>query len=280
MAGFKEMKTENKLLLIAAVSGLAAAALAFLFISGKEESIMRQMDGVAVVAAAKYIPAWTKIDDTMIKYLEIPRKYVTKAHILKMDALKGQISMVPFIENEPVLMNKLTEKGEQLNVAIPSGLRAVTVAVDEESGVGYMIKPGDSVDVILSYQDKSADQKLHSMVTATVLQDVRVVAVGNDFSFTKKDSSYSSITLAMTPEESELLIFAREKGRISFSLRAIGDKTKEKIRTTEFEDLMKQIKKNEKGDETAEKGYKDASGENMKENAPGNVDAQIKKRGE
>jgi hypothetical protein len=84
----------------------------------------------------------------------------------------------------------------------------------------------------------------------------------------------------MTPEESEMLIFARERGRISFSLSAIGDKTKEKIRTTEFEDLMKQIKKNEKGDETAEKAYKDASGENMKENAPGNVDAQIKKRGE
>ncbi len=258
MAGLKGMKTENKLVLVAVLSGLVAAGLAFMLLTGKEQSIMRSMDPVKVVVAAKYIPAWSKIDKDNVKLIEIPKKFMTKAHIVKIDKLKNQISMVPFIENEPILANKLTDKGEQLNVAIPSGLRAVSVAVDEESGVGYMIKPGDSVDVVLTYQDKTPDGKQKLMVTATVLQDVKIVAVGNDFSFTKKSASYSSITLALTPEEAEMLIFARERGRISFSLRPLGDRTKEKIKTVAFQELMKQIKKNEKGEEGIERKFNES----------------------
>lgn len=243
----KEMKTESKLMFLALACGLAAAALAYMLISGKEKNIMSSMEPVKVIAAAKYIPAWAKLDEAMVEYIEIPKKFVTKAHIIKFDKYIGQMAMAPFIEGEPLLANKLSGKGEELNVVIPTGLRAVSVAVDEESGVGYMIKPGDFVDVILTYYDAGLDGKKKNMVTATVLQDVRIVAVGQDFSFTKKSSSYGSVTIALTPSEAEVLIFAREKGKLSFTLRALGDRSKEKIKSAEFPELMKQIRKNETG---------------------------------
>jgi len=275
---FKNMKIETKLLLLAVACGLMAAVLAFILITGKEKNIMSAMEPVKVIAAAKYIPAWTKLDETMVDYIEIPRKFVTQAHIIKFDKYKGQMSMAPFIEGEPLLANKLAEKGEELNVAIPTGLRAVSVAVDEESGVGYMIKPGDYVDVILTYQDQGMDGKNKSLVTATVLQDVRVVAVGQDFSFTKKSSSYGSVTLALTPAEAEVLVFAREKGKISFTLRALGDRVKEKIRATEFEELMKQIRKNESGGEVVSAGAAEAPKPGARDDETVN-DGAIKKRG-
>lgn len=275
MAGFGELKTETKLLLLAAGCGLAAAALAFLLITGKEKSIISSMEPVKVAAAVKYIPAWTKIDESMITFIEMPKKFVTGAHITKLEKYKGQMTVAPFIEGEPVLANKLAARGDELNSAIPTGLRAVSVAVDEESGVGYMIKPGDYVDVILIYQDQAAGNR-KNMVAATVLQDVRVVAVGQDFSLTKKNSSYSSVTLALTPEEAEVLVFAREKGKLSFTLRALGDRVKEKIGIAEFEQLMKQIRKNEAGAAApAAPALKPAATES---GAGG--DGAIKKRGE
>jgi pilus assembly protein CpaB len=279
MTEFKDLKTETKLLILAAGCGLIAAALTYILITGKEKNIMAAMEPVRVVAAAKFIPAWTKLDDTMVNYIEIPAKFVTKAHMVKFEKYKGQMSMAPFIEGEPLLSNKLTGKGEELNVAIPTGLRAVSVAVDEEAGVGYMIKPGDYVDVILTYRDEAAGGNGKNMVTATVLQDVRIVAVGQDFSFTRKNVSYGSVTLALTPAEAEVLIFAREKGKISFTLRALGDHVKEKIRTTEFEGLIKQIKKNETGSETAKAAVNEPA-KNVELGDENTGGAVIKKRGE
>ena len=275
----KDMKIETKLLLLALVCGLLAGVLTFVLITGKEKNIMSAMEPVKVIAASRYIPAWTKLDETMVDYIEIPGKFVTQAHILKFDKYKGQMSMAPFIAGEPLLANKLSGKGEELDVAIPSGLRAVSVAVDEESGVGYMIKPGAYVDVILTYQDQGPDGKKKNMVTATVLQDVRVVAVGQDFSFTNKSASYGSITLALTPAEAEVLVFAREKGKVSFTLRALGDRAKEKIRTAEFEELTKQIRKNESGGELTGTGQAGAVIPQAQNDEPVN-EGIMKKRGE
>ncbi|HDQ26567.1 MAG TPA: Flp pilus assembly protein CpaB [bacterium] len=243
----KGLKTETKLFIAAVLSGVAAVFLAYMLISGKKEALEKSMEPVKVVSASKYIPSWTKLGSENLKYTEIPARFVTRAHVTDIKDIEERFSMVPFIQGEPVLANKLSDRGEQLNIAIPTGLRAVSIGVDEESGVGYMIRPGDHVDVMLTYTDTGAKTK--ALVTAMLLQDARVVAVGTDFSYTKKSMSYSSVTLALTPEEAELITFARAKGRLSLALRPLGDRGREKIKMVSFDDLTRQIRKNEKGEE-------------------------------
>jgi pilus assembly protein CpaB len=121
------------------------------------------------------------------------------------------------------------------------------VSVDEESSVGYMIKPGDNVDALLTYQQGEGKQ-VHN-ITATILQAAQVVAVGTEFSGSDTGKKYNTLTLAVTPEEAELIIFAGSHGRVSFALRPVGETTKEKIKVTAIDDLLKQIKTNEKGEE-------------------------------
>lgn len=265
---FKEIKAENKLILVSIIAGIIAAVLFFYYFSNLEQNIKEKMEPVKVVAAAKYIPSYTRLEKEMLKTIEIPKKMVNNANILKAEKVEGKVTLVPFIEDEPILENKLSRKGNELNVMIPTGLRAISVSVDEESGVGFMIRPGDYVDVLLTFQDSDTSSGKGVLKTATILQDVKVIAIGSEFSLDKKNTTYSSITLALMPEEAELLTFAKEKGKISFALRALGDRTKEKIKQVSFVDLLKQIKSNEKQDD-------------IKQNQTNNINSdEILKRGE
>lgn len=241
----KELKTETKLLLISLLSGLLAAFLIYFFINEKEKFILKKIEPVKVVVAAKYIPAWSEITEEMLDFADMPRNWVTDAHILNPKKAIKKVAVAPFIKGEPLLINKITERGEELNTAIPLGLRAVSIGVDDITGVSYMIKPGDYVDLLLTYEDVREKK----ICTATLLQAVKVIAIGNNFKIQEKENIYSTVTFAVTPEEAEIITFAREKGKISLALRPIGDKTVEKIRQVSFADLLNQIRKTEKGEE-------------------------------
>ncbi len=248
---FKTMKMENKLLILALVCGLLAALTGYAFITLKEAGLMKSMEPVRVLVAAKYINPKTQINEDMVREAEMPAKFVTSANVKDYKKLKGRMAMVPFIEGEPILLNKVSEKADELSAAVPTGLRAIAVSVDEESSVGYMIKPGDNVDALLTYQQGEGRQ-VHN-VTATILQAAQVVAVGTEFSGSDTGKKYNTLTLAVTPEEAELIIFANSHGRVSFALRPVGETTKEKIRVMAIDDLLKQIKTNEKGEDDAAK---------------------------
>jgi pilus assembly protein CpaB len=105
---------------------------------------------------------------------------------------------------------------------IPRGKRAVSISVDNVSSVTNMIKPGNRVDIIGTFRfpEMRGDQAFDTL-TLTILQNVEVLAIGN--AFKKSDAarirSYSSVTLALTPKESEMVIFASQKGRLQLILR-------------------------------------------------------------
>ncbi len=61
-------------------------------------------------------------------------------------------------------------------------------------------------------------------LTITILQNVKILATGTDFGKTlapqgARRKSYSTVTLALTPKEVEMIIFASQKGKLSLSLR-------------------------------------------------------------
>jgi Flp pilus assembly protein CpaB len=133
----------------------------------------------------------------------------------------------------------------------------VAVAVDEESSAGYMIKPGDYVDALLTYE--SGGERKNGTVTATILQSIQVVAAGSGPEGEGSDKKYNTISLAVTAEEAELLVFAGARGRITFTLRPVGETGREKLKAATFEELIKQVKANEK---SAPQSYAPAPGTN------------------
>jgi len=115
--------------------------------------------------------------------------------------------------------------GGMLARMVPDGERALAVAVDATSSVAGMIRPNDHVDILGTFRfpdDSGANGKIEA-TTLTLLQNVTVLGVGQQTSAMGTDDrrmgSYGSLTLSLTPKETELLVFAQQQGKLTFTLR-------------------------------------------------------------
>lgn len=107
---------------------------------------------------------------------------------------------------------------------INPGDRAISISVDATSSVTGLINPSDNVDIIgtFHFPEMKGDKMLDTL-TLTILQNVKILATGTDmgnfFGKNMKRKGYSTVTLALTPKEVEMIIFASQKGKLTLSLR-------------------------------------------------------------
>jgi pilus assembly protein CpaB len=133
----------------------------------------------------------------------------------------GRGVVVPMVPNEPVLEAKLAPKegGAGLTSAIPEGMRAMAVKVNDVIGVAGFVLPGTHVDVILT---GSAWAGSHENTAARViLENIQVLAVGQNLrqDVDGKPQNAQVITLLVTPEDAQKLSLASMEGRIQLALR-------------------------------------------------------------
>ena len=85
--------------------------------------------------------------------------------------------------------------------------------------------PGDSVDVMLTQQIESNNPDLGGqtkVIGATIISDVRVVAIDQELKdIEEKAQLAQTVTVELTPSQSENLAVAKEMGKISLSLRSL-----------------------------------------------------------
>jgi pilus assembly protein CpaB len=131
----------------------------------------------------------------------------------------GRSLITPVAKNEPILEQKLAPKeaGVGLPAAIPEGMRAVSVRVDDVVGVSGFAMPGTMVDVMVTGQPSGGSDS----VTRTILEDVRVLAAGQAVEQDKegKPHTVSVVTLLLTPEQADKLTMASTDSRIHLALR-------------------------------------------------------------
>jgi pilus assembly protein CpaB len=133
----------------------------------------------------------------------------------------GRGLILPVIQNEPLMPMKLASKeaGAGLPPAIPPGLRAVSVRVNEVIGVAGYVVPGTRVDVVATVSPSNQQTDVMSKV---VLTNVQVLAAGTKLEQDaegKKPVPVSVVTLLVNPEESERLTLAATEGKIQLALR-------------------------------------------------------------
>ena len=137
----------------------------------------------------------------------------------------GRGIVLPLIQNEPFLPMKLASKeaGAGLPPAIPPGLRAVSVRVNEVIGVAGYVLPGTRVDVVATV---SPTAQHGDMTSKVILTNVQVLAAGTKIeqSENNKPMPVSVVTLLVNPEEAERLTLASSEGKIQLALRNPLDK--------------------------------------------------------
>lgn len=126
------------------------------------------------------------------------------------------------LEGDPIVDKKLGPKGSPPGLVsnIPTGMGAYAVEVNEQSGVSGFILPGHHVDVVrFETNDKAQMQR-----GETILQDIQVLAAGQVFTRPEEKALLNrTVTLAVSPDQVDVLVAAKAKGPLSLSLRGVND---------------------------------------------------------
>lgn len=243
----------KKVVLFALVAALAAGALLYIYLGKLEQKNEVTVVYEDVLVAAADIPAYSAITEEMVTVKQVPQGTSHPLAARTPAEAVGFVTENLIVEGEEILPVKLKQPGlteSGLSYVVPEGMRAITVPVDEISGVAGFIQRGDYVDVlafisvkVLSYNgmdpavykaatglDAPAEELTEAEENATVVvaQNICVAAVGTTFEPAADglEEAYTSVTLYVTPEDAMRINQCGKSGPLTLVLRASGDHEK------------------------------------------------------
>jgi len=250
-----EKMSPKKLVLLCAGAALVVFLILYLILSAlfspKEEGKAPQKTSVIpVIEAAKDIPSNTIITDDMIHAVEVSQNLVPSGALTDKRAVIGKKSGSVIYAGDVITARKLSKGPAGFVGMIPEGMRAVSFAVNDVTGVSGFAKPGDRVDIVLCTQREGK----YRITTKVLLKDVLILAVNKTSTQAQKapdktksdngnkgplntpptnssnQSSNSSmgtpsvVTVALTPYDAAKLIGSTQIGQLQMLLRPSDDK--------------------------------------------------------
>jgi pilus assembly protein CpaB len=191
----------------------------------------------SIVVAKEPLRFGMELSREQLAEIPWPQDALPDGAVGKVDALFADGSRVvlsPVEPNEPVLLAKLSGPNGRATLSnlLSPGMRAVTIRIDEIAGVGGFVTPGDRVDVVLT-RDAGAIQEVEgnargasgsTIATEVVVQNAKVLTVGQGLDERQTAPQVAnSVTLEVTPDDSNKVALARNIGTLSLSLRSAGE---------------------------------------------------------
>jgi pilus assembly protein CpaB len=159
-----------------------------------------------------------------------PEAAITQAYVVEnrepAGTFTGWVALQPFVAGEPIIKSQIIAPGDRgfLAAVLPPGMRAVSVPVNTTSGIAGFIFPGDRVDVLVTHPlpTENTGPQLGRKAAETVLHDVRVIAIDQRLDAKPGQAMLAhTVTLEVTPKQSEILALASDLGQLSLSLRSL-----------------------------------------------------------
>jgi len=153
-----------------------------------------------------------------VKLVSWPRELIPPQAASTLQQVEGRVAVTPISNGEPVLFSKLAPVGTAagLSSLLDESKRALTVRVDDVSGVAGFLHPRDKVDVLVDMKL----QGVNDSFSKTILQNITVMTIGQTWE--QKDSKpvvVNTVTMEVTPEQAEILNLASTEGKIRLALR-------------------------------------------------------------
>jgi pilus assembly protein CpaB len=219
----------NRIFAVLAIAVLAGGGLAYGTYNMMQSQPVKTVSAPTqpVVVAAADLSLGAEIKPEHLKVLPFPAGQAPEGSFAQPQEIVGRGLIVSVVKHEPILPAKLASKeaGAGLPPVIPEGMRAVSVRVNEVIGVAGYVLPGTHVDVIAT---ASPTQQTVDTTSKVVLANVLVLTAGTRIEQDQKDGKpvqVTVVTMAVTPEQAELLALASTEGKIQLALRNPLDQT-------------------------------------------------------
>lgn len=266
---------EKKAFLISLGLSVFAMYLVWSYIS-EEDKRLRDLyaDFSPMVVASNDILQYQTIRPTDVEVISVPRAMVPPGRIYDPKDVIDAVAAVPIMKGEHVLDNKLISKNvySGLNTQISHGRRAISIPVNPKSAVGYMIQPGNRVDVAAHFEYKAKGITVSEV--KVFMQDLIVLASGRTIqseapkgvdqallrqvmgemsgrqeeatkfrdalNMVKQDQNFQTVTLEVTPEQAQQIVYVLTTfgDSLILMLRNNDDRQLSRTATTNLYDIM------------------------------------------
>ncbi|MBW7961459.1 Flp pilus assembly protein CpaB [Bradyrhizobium sp. BR 10261] len=184
--------------------------------------------------AAHPLPKGTLVREEDFKVQSVPPERVPQGAILETPESRAGLpgSLIrKFVEaGSPVTLQDILrprDRGFLASVLAPDS-RAISIKVDEESGVSWLIRPGDHVDVVLTQVFEKADPVKRAL-SETILRNVRVIAIDQEIVQGARPiggmpgKQTQTVSLELAQEQVKRVTVAKQLGTLSLAVRAAVD---------------------------------------------------------
>ena len=209
-------------LLFALVVSAAASLLVYHFVLANVMAAgSKPVPTHRLLVASHNLEVGALIRETDLRWIQsadvIPAQAVNNAQ-----EATGRGVISPIYEGEPIMSNRLAQKGAGAGLAamIPIGERAVALKVDQVVGLAGFVVPGMRVDVIIAGNPSSSPSS-NGVLSRTVLQNIEVLSAGQKIEKRAdgKPEEAQVVNLLVTPDQAEILSLASNETKVQLVLR-------------------------------------------------------------
>jgi pilus assembly protein CpaB len=178
-----------------------------------------EIEMVDVLVPVQPIEAGTEFMPDMFKVEQKPRISLPSGVVSSFVQIQGQFAKSRIMMDQPVTSKLITSVRPTIPIDIPPGFRAVTIPVDETTGVEGWAKPGVRVDVSWTTLRQGRN------VVVTIVNNAKVLSAGGNPSSNPNEPAgmVRTVTLLVTEEDANRVQLAKTNGKLSLSLRGGED---------------------------------------------------------
>lgn len=203
------------ILVVAGLLGVLAVYLANAWFSGVEErqqEFAEEQNLVNVAVASQELAFGTALNSENVRLVSWPANSVPQGAFNDLSTIEpGQVAIRPIAIGEPILQSRISGRAS-LSANLPPDMRAVSIPLNQVSGVAGFVLPGDVVDVMLTRDE----------TTVVLLENVPVLAIDRRSNEQETEPAVvDTATLQVDPISAQRLTLARQVGTLSLALRNV-----------------------------------------------------------
>ncbi|MFO1096532.1 MAG: Flp pilus assembly protein CpaB [Planctomycetaceae bacterium] len=182
---------------------------------------------VKVLVARAEIQPGVELTDEVVGFQEMSVEGLPEDPVTAFEQYEQRSLMYPVIAGDIIRQTKLGKKGEfTRSRQIPEGMRVIGISVNDTQTISGMLRPGDRVDVLVTYQ-KRGDRGQPETHTATLLKYVEVFGTDNktasDGVGKQQEVKTKVVSLLLDPKQVNIILLAQSKGQLGLSWRHPDD---------------------------------------------------------
>lgn len=222
------------ILIIGIVLAVLAGGGTFLYASSSQTATAPVIPTTPVLVAAREVPAKTTLTPADLKLQDYNQDAKPPAALTKPEDAIGKITIAPISVGEPILPTKFSDPKNPAFVVIPASFigadgnylattpnfRAMSISVPDTNAVGGAVQPGDTVDMMLTFNldpqkffDKPKVTQTADFTAKIILERVVILA-----------RTAAIYTIRVDTATAERIAYLQSSGgQIAFLLRAPKD---------------------------------------------------------